>query len=302
MGIDRSALRLLLLAKKENLDFSNMLTLGRLRYYADKNLSRYSRYLINHTDDYREDYSEDLYSMLGAKNIDTVDYSDYEGAKIIHDLNIPFNVEMNGKYSLVVDSGTLEHVFNFTTAIKSCMDALRVGGSFVGISPCNNMMGHGFYQFSPELYYRIFSESNGFKVKHMFLVSENEASNSKMIWYSVSDPKDVKSRIMLCNSTPMNLMVIAEKVAEKKIFSETPQQSDYETTWNVHKSIVNDERDGATSLLKHLFRKYTPHGARHSLRKIYSSINQNKTYLNGLGEVNSKHFRVFDIERHLHES
>ena len=39
---------------------------------------------------------------------------------------------------------------------------LTVGGSIFVNTPANNMMGHGFYQFSPELMYRIFAEANGF--------------------------------------------------------------------------------------------------------------------------------------------
>jgi hypothetical protein len=30
-------------------------------------------------------------------------------------------------------------------------------------------MGHGFYQFGPELYYRAFSEENGFQVERLEL-------------------------------------------------------------------------------------------------------------------------------------
>ena len=51
--------------------------------------------------------------MLGAKSIDSIDFSDYENASIIHDLNIDLPNNLENKYSLVLDWGTLEHFFNF---------------------------------------------------------------------------------------------------------------------------------------------------------------------------------------------
>ena len=71
-------------------------------------------------------------------------------------------MHLKNKYTLVIDGGCLEHIFNFPVAIKNCMEMLQEGGHFIGITPANNLMGHGFYQFSPELYFRIFSKENGF--------------------------------------------------------------------------------------------------------------------------------------------
>lgn len=59
------------------------------------------------------------------------------------------------KYSMVLDGGSLEHVFNFPVAVRNCMQMLQVGGHYLAITPANNFMGHGFYQFSPELYFSI---------------------------------------------------------------------------------------------------------------------------------------------------
>ena len=79
-------------------------------------------------------------------------------------MNIPISDSSKDKYTVVIDGGSLEHVFNFPIAIKNCMEMLQVGGYFISLAPANNMLGHGFYQFSPELFYRIFSKENGFSV------------------------------------------------------------------------------------------------------------------------------------------
>ncbi|MBL0274321.1 MAG: hypothetical protein IPQ06_14930, partial [Chitinophagaceae bacterium] len=107
---------------------------------------------------------------------------------------------------------------------------LQLGGHYIGITPANNLMGHGFYQFSPELYYNVFSEENGFKmVKAIICAQKRDGSFSD--WYEVVNPREVKSRVMFTNDVPAYLMVIAQKTAETEIFKKSPQQSDYENIW-----------------------------------------------------------------------
>ena len=167
----------------------------------------------------------DFLKLLGANKVDSMDASSYESATIVHDLNYPISEVLKSKYSVVLDSGTLEHVFNFPVAIKSCMEMLKVGGHYIGITPANNFFGHGFYQFSPELFFRIFDKVNGFKlVKMFFYVDDLNGCD----FYEVSDPNEVKSRVTLINSQRSYLFVIAQKLEIADIFMQAPLQSDYE--------------------------------------------------------------------------
>ena len=54
-------------------------------------------------------------------------------------------------------------IFNFPVAIRNLMRMAKVGGQVFLTTPANNFCGHGFYQFSPELAYRIFALENGFE-------------------------------------------------------------------------------------------------------------------------------------------
>ena len=49
------------------------------------------------------------------------------------------------------------------------MEMVKRGGHFIGVTTLNNFCGHGFYQFSPELYYRVFAPGNGFEVVKMYV-------------------------------------------------------------------------------------------------------------------------------------
>jgi hypothetical protein len=45
--------------------------------------------------------------------------------------------------------------FNFPVALANAMKMAKIGGHFAARTPANNQCGHGFYQFSPGLFYRI---------------------------------------------------------------------------------------------------------------------------------------------------
>src|SRR6185369_5889372 len=119
--------------------------------------------------------------------------------------NEPIADQFKNKYSLVIDGGSLEHVFNFPVAISNCMQMVKANGHFISVTPANNNFGHGFYQFSPELFYRVLNSENGFKVKSMYYYDNKFSKN----WMSVVDPDKVKKRGYLVNSTPTMLILLA---------------------------------------------------------------------------------------------
>ncbi len=169
-------------------------------------------------------YCEPLLKHLGAAQIDSMDVSNYENATILQDLNRPWPESLREKFSVVIDAGTLEHVFNFPLALKNCLDAVAIGGHFITITPANNLLGHGFYQFSPELYFRVFTKDNGFSLETVLVYEQPWSS----VWYEVADPEQVRSRVELANSKPTYMIVCARKVAAVEVFATPPVQSDYQ--------------------------------------------------------------------------
>lgn len=278
--------------KKFAVSFDKSLMLGRLNLYVKKDdvasfINKYGGNVKNVNDvNLESEYSEPLFDILGAKSIDSIDYSDYEKASIIYDLNKPIPNELKNRFSLIVDGGTIEHVFNFPVAIKNCMEALSVGGHYVGITPTNNLMGHGFYQFSPELYYRIFSKENGFKMKEMLIAVNKENGNAE--WFKVMDPLEVKSRVGLMNNSALSLTFVAEKIEKKEIFTTTPQQSDYMSTWD------NSASENMQSTKKRIV-KILPLGIRITLRKLYNVFFEKTSIDESLGEYNTNHFIKVEI-------
>ena len=164
MGINTTTLKFILYAKREfDLDFSKTATLGRQsfqeNYHKKKLIKKHSTTLSPPAFDkiFSNGYCEHLLEYLGAYKVDSFDYSDYENATYIVDMNKILSKEHKDKYTLLIDSGTSEHVFNIPVIYKNMMDMVKIGGHIMILVPATNWCGHGFYQFSPELFYSLLS-------------------------------------------------------------------------------------------------------------------------------------------------
>ena len=235
MAIDGNFARFLVSCQKSGVSFRHTLTLGRLNYYlgtketrqllnwAGMDASKFSNLL-----DYQKSrYGETLLQALGSEKVDSMDASNFEGATVVHDLNLPVPENLKQRFDTVIDGGTIEHVINFPTVIRNCMQMVKLGGHLILGTPANNFFGHGFYQFSPELWYRLLAPAQGFEVKRMVALVYSAPAR----WYEVSDPAVVKERVVMTNRHPVLLMILARKLEEKPIFEIFPQQSDYVPRW-----------------------------------------------------------------------
>jgi len=176
-----------------------------------------------------------LRAFLGATSVEALDYSDYEGAQHVHDMNQPVPEAMVGHFDVVYDGGALEHIFNFPTAIANLMRMTKVGGRVFMSTPANNFFGHGFYQFSPELMFRVFAPENGFEMVTVQVVEARYPSpelTRNRTAYAVTDPAVVHSRVGLLSKRPVLMLVEARKMEHKPLFARAPLQSDYVITWS----------------------------------------------------------------------
>lgn len=291
MAIANNCAKFLTYAKTFGVSYNNTLTLGRMTLYADKDflteLEKKHNLFTQKTSgiSFESGYAEPLFSLLGAKQLRSLDFSPYENAAIIQDLNQLWPEQYNNEFSAIFDGGTLEHVFNFPMAIKSCMKAIRPGGHFIAITPANNQNGHGFYQFSPELYFRVFSEENGFTVKKLLLTIDD------ISWYEVTDPNIVKSRVLFTNSKLTRMMVVAEKIKDVPVFTSSPYQSDYSQIWSNSEAGIQKNNSTSTNPLKKLLSV----NVKTFLQNIRGVLNGSKKYTTDLGFINPAHFKKIEF-------
>lgn len=130
------------------------------------------------------------------------------------------------KYDTIIDFGSLEHIYNAPQAFKNISTLLADGGQILHALPANNWCGHGFWQFSPELFFSLYSDVNGYANTKVFFA---DLSDNKH-WYEVRKPENgIRSCMESC--TEVYVLVITKKIST--FFShDTVQQSDFVLTWD----------------------------------------------------------------------
>jgi len=264
MAIDYNAVRFLLWAKNLGATFDRTVTLGHLGFSCSQGrLQRALREFDIRATQVQIDrcckrepgkapFAEEFLRLLGAKETISVDRSNFEGATFVHDLNEPFPDQMSGAFNLVLDGGTLEHVFDFPRALRHCMGLVATRGHIVLTTPANQFMGHGFYQFSPELFFRVFCPDNGFALRKIVAY---DGSRLDAVFYRVMDPAVVGARVEINSSPPVLLAVLAQRTALVPILRQQPQQSDYFSAWN--RSMA--ERESSPTSLGRLREALSPY-------------------------------------------
>lgn len=236
MGLDINSLNFLGFSKNQGVDFSKTLSVGRasvcmsddevkefLTAFGRSDLTKDIPQLTQ-----SKYFEEILSAVFGATKLDSIDASSYEGASIIHSLNEPLKTDK--RFTAIMDFGCLEHVFNFPVAIDNLINLCEVNGHILHYLPANNCCGHGFYQFSPELFFSLYTEKRGFANTQVFFVEWQEDPS---VWYEIKSPIELRKRVNIANACEGYLLVKTTKLANAvSPLAEPPQQSDYLVAWD----------------------------------------------------------------------
>ena len=223
MGIDVHALNFLQHAiKKKRL--GDTMTIGRQGLHVTE--AEVKEFVMLNPDYRTHPYCEELLiEYFGATKVESIDNSDYEKATHIHNMNSPLPKHLCQSFDTVIDGGCLEHVYNAPQALANCSLLCKPGGQIIHILPANNFCGHGFWQFSPELFFSLYSTKNGYAETEVFLADLSDTSR----WFPVQEPKNGK-RVNVASST--ELYVLVRTVLQTTSFSHSEvQQSDYAYEW-----------------------------------------------------------------------
>jgi hypothetical protein len=109
-----------------------------------------------------------LFRLLGFAEVESIDYFPNEEPTYTLDLNTEVPECMWEQYDLVYDGGTSEHCFLAPQSLCNALRLVKVGGRVIHHLPLNNYVDHGFYQFSPILFFDLY-EANGFSEMRMYL-------------------------------------------------------------------------------------------------------------------------------------
>lgn len=143
----------------------------------------------------------------------TMDAANWEGCDFVHDLNYPVPEEFWNSADMVIDPGTIEHVFNTYEAMMSVHRMLRVGGIAFHHSPLN-WINHGYHNFSPCLFIEWY-ETNNYYVE-VFL---RDGCGKSVPW----NP-DPKVTTILPKRSVMDIVAVKKKETEEPVI---PNQRRY---------------------------------------------------------------------------
>lgn len=104
--------------------------------------------------------------MTGS-TLDVVDIVPQHGGERIADLS---KIQDLGKYDLVLDCGTLEHVANIAHGFINAASAVALNGHILHHIPLN-MINHGYWNISP-VWLTDFYKVNGFKIHRLERTSD----------------------------------------------------------------------------------------------------------------------------------
>lgn len=175
-----------------------------------------------------------LSHSLGFSSCTALDVSDYEQAEYLFDLNEGTTPDsLCESFDVIIDGGTLEHIFHVPNALRNIFNLLRQEGRIVHFSPFFNNADHGFYMFSPTLF-QDFYTANQFEInciKVLQYTSLYEADGYDLFDYRPHRfATDLVERTAQDGCRKFGIACIATK-KRSSTGARVPQQSRYVNTW-----------------------------------------------------------------------
>ncbi len=203
------------------------------------------RVLLSIKDKHRNLSDIEFWGAFGFTSIEVLDVYDHENAEVIHDLNQDSLPEVHhGQYQVVFDGGTMEHVFHTPNVLKNIFHLLAVGGRVIHLNPASNSVDHGFFSFSPCLYYEYYN-CNEFVVESAQLLNLGTRLSPISVTGYVY-PLDRKAIDgYLTGNVHYNWFVCTK--TERSTCSRIPQQGAYQSIWKASKEKKQEQKSPENS-------------------------------------------------------
>ena len=266
MGIPFCAYQLLKKHKKlitgdAGAENKKCLMLGRAKMTLTKDQVAEAVLQDNIPSDLLQGWADAFLKYYGFGWVGSMDYSAYEGADYLWNLNIPL-VGANGAVGLarstidlILDYGTTEHIFNPGMSFWNSSVLLKEGGYLNSVLPLHGFSDHGFYQFSPSFFYAL--DRPEFRLESLYFVVHNKQAGPLMAWDGLSF--DFREHVhgafdgsFAANCLPLlNEKIIAwalyKKISsiDQNDFLYNTQQAIYQTQWS---GPIEDSNSNALKL------------------------------------------------------
>jgi hypothetical protein len=121
---------------------------------------------------------------------------------------------LRGRFQLVTNFGTTEHVVNQLNAFKIVHDLTAVGGIMMHELPAQGTLNHGFFAYQPKFFERL-ARVNGYEVLFLdFRWAPIERGLPLSVQLSISNYVDPKGRPEY-GASPAALFAVLRRLAER---------------------------------------------------------------------------------------
>jgi hypothetical protein len=251
MGIAHPIISLLMKESKEHPFSGSILQLGKQNIPCDaqslKSIAEKNNYPLKMVDSPANKNINDkpsgkssnisditLFKSLGFSEVHALDVSSYEEANLVFDLNQPqIPSELKERFDVIINGGTIEHVFHLPNALRNIFHMLKTGGRVIHIAPANNYFDHGFYLFSP-CFFIDYYRSNQFQISKSLLI-RSHANQADLKGEAAecgpgSAVAQILSRAGALDNRVYSIFFVAEKTSKSQC-ENIPQQNSYVNIW-----------------------------------------------------------------------
>ncbi len=255
MGIGRAAIALLLEEAAARPFAGKIATLGRQTISATPQeiSAQFTRFGVSPRAAIGNGQPDDqaLFRMMGFAAVESLDYSDFEGATHVVDLNSDgLSPNLFGQFEVVLDSGTIEHVFHVPNALKNALSLAKEGGRVIFLSPSSNHVDHGFYMFSPTLFMD-YLLANGLRIETCYFIRYSPDGSKPWRAYRYNRESWRQFTIGALDSRPYMIFVVATRVPGSSI-GKIPQQALYRERWKAVGSTAPGRHDRLKRILRRI--------------------------------------------------
>lgn len=113
-------------------------------------------------------HMHDLFRMMNFTEVASLDAFDADKPTILHDMNKPIPEQYVGRYDVVFDIGSMEHVFDVKSFVANCIALTREGGTLVIYDALMGWHNECFYNFQTPFFFDVF-RANGFEDISVYL-------------------------------------------------------------------------------------------------------------------------------------
>ena len=174
-----------------------------------------------------------FFDLFGVRELVSMDVSAYEGADIIHNLNLPVPEHLNGQFDFIIDGGTFDHLFDVRVAFENLVKLLRPGGRVLQWNAASNFTGSAYLSFGPDFCYDYYV-SNQFADCQVYVVEvRNPGQDELWDFYLFEGTGDY----VAFRSPHVQMTVVMAEKGLHSTWDRMPVQAKYrdETLWEPYR-------------------------------------------------------------------